>query len=58
MDAKCPCCGEKGSFDPAAQVFACSRCGTTLKFEDYVGEFASINDEKTLDYTGRGNPTP
>ncbi len=32
------------------------RCGTTLKFEDYVGEFASINDEKALDYIGKGQP--
>ncbi len=58
MDAKCPRCGEKGSFDPATQLFACSSCGTTLKFEDYVEEFAGINDEKALDYMGKGNPTP
>jgi hypothetical protein len=58
LDAKCPRCGEKGDFDPATQIFTCSGCGTTLGFEDYVAEFASINDEKSLDYVGKGNPTP
>ena len=58
MDAKCPRCGEKGSFDPATQVFSCPGCGTTLDFEGYVEEFASINDEKALEYAGKGNPTP
>jgi uncharacterized protein (DUF983 family) len=58
LDAKCPRCGEKGNFDPVTQVFNCSTCGTTLSFEDYVEEFASINDEKSLDYVGKGNPTP
>ena len=58
MDAKCPRCDEKGEFDPATQVFRCGHCGAELAFEDYVAEFARINDEKALDYAGRGNPTP
>jgi transcription initiation factor IIE alpha subunit len=57
MDAKCPRCAEKGSFDPATQVFSCPSCGTTLDYESYVEEFASINDEKALEYAGKGSPT-
>jgi uncharacterized protein (DUF983 family) len=58
MDAECPRCGEKGSFNTATRVFACSSWGTSLGFEDCVEEFASINDEKVLDHVGKGNPTP
>ena len=58
MDAKCPRCAAKGDFDTSTQVFSCSSCGTTLSFEAYVQEFASINDEKSLDYVGKGNATP
>ena len=58
MEAKCPRCGGKGSFDPASQRFTCQACGVSLAFEEYVEEFARINDEKALDYIGKGSPTP
>ena len=58
MDAKCPRCGEKGEFDPASELFRCSHCGTELKFREYVEKLDRINDEKSLDYAGRGSPTP
>ena len=58
MEAKCPRCGAKGEFDPVSQMFKCAACGVSLGFEEYVEEFAGINDEKSLDYVGRGNPTP
>ncbi len=56
MEAKCPRCGEKGEFDPESQMFTCSHCEAHLAFADYVAEFAAINDEKALDYIGRGSP--
>ncbi len=58
MEAKCPRCGEKGVYDPGTQAFKCTACGTSLTFDEYVEEFARINDEKALDYIGKGNPTP
>jgi tRNA(Ile2) C34 agmatinyltransferase TiaS len=58
LEAKCPRCDGKGEFDPSTQAFRCPNCGVSLAFEEYVEEFARINDEKALDYAGKGNPTP
>jgi len=58
LEAKCPRCGGKGSYDPSSEVFKCASCGVSLSFDEYVEEFSRINDERSLDYVGRRGPSP